>query len=613
MCGIVGAFGQNVDVAELESTLVHLHKRGPDHSGFKSFSGICHMGVARLAMTDPNPRSNQPLSIEKDLYSISFNGEIFNYKSIKDELSSKGVLFNTESDTEVIAKLIAYEGVSAIDSLEGMFAFAFYDSRNNRLVLARDKLGKKPLYYTFINNVFYWSSSLEILNSLSPRKENNIWSDVDYLTLGYRLDPNTGYQGIFALMPGHYIEIESDHTFPQPKRFGRENQILRKECSLRDSLKRAVVVRTEGHESIALSLSGGIDSTIIALILNDLGVKAQAFSAFWSDSDKTRYNSDKNHAKEISQSLGHEFTEVDISSDFNLKNQLHEYLKAMEEPNNNPTGLSTLSLYENVSQKGFKLLLTGDGSDEIFGGYRRYVAASRIPQFLYLNEKHVEKYIFSYKTNFQRKVANFLVNQIDPQDPLRWLNWHWVFTPDELQDITNAQCIRQNTSKIMRNYVSNLSPSLPESSPVESLMRRDHQIWLSMESNRKLDRISMAYSIEARSPFQDENVINIASKLMNQFKYKELDKVLLKKQFPELMDLPVKNEKVGFTSPIGHWMRNEPEFIKESLDFLKTLPGWNTKGLQRYYGAQFKGDYRTNMQLWTLVVYANWLILAHDE
>jgi asparagine synthase (glutamine-hydrolysing) len=128
-----------------------------------------------------------------------------------------------------------------------------------------------------------------------------------------------------------------------------------------------------------------------------------------------------------------------------------------------------------------------------------------------------------------------------------------------------------------------------------------------MESNRKLDRISMAFSIEARSPFQDENVIEIANRIMSQTNFSTLDKGLLKNQFPELENLPVKKEKVGFTSPIGHWMRQEPEFIRDSISYLQRQEGWSRTALEFYSDAQFRGDYRTNMQLWTLVVYSNWL------
>jgi asparagine synthase (glutamine-hydrolysing) len=196
---------------------------------------------------------------------------------------------------------------------------------------------------------------------------------------------------------------------------------------------------------------------------------------------------------------------------------------------------------------------------------------------------------------------------MDPQDPLRWLHWHWVFTPNELQNLLSPSFEIQQITKEISDLVEVLSPRESKAGATQSLMRRDHDIWLSMESNRKLDRISMAFSIEARSPFQDENVIEIANRLMTQTKFTKLDKINLKKEFPELNNLQVKNEKVGFTSPLGHWMRKDPQFIRESIEFLQSQTGWNRTALEYFLDAQFKNDYKTNMQLWTLVVYSNWL------
>jgi asparagine synthase (glutamine-hydrolysing) len=182
-----------------------------------------------------------------------------------------------------------------------------------------------------------------------------------------------------------------------------------------------------------------------------------------------------------------------------------------------------------------------------------------------------------------------------------------VFTPKELQHLIGDLTGVQKISREISGLVEVLSPRGPVSNATQSLMRRDHEIWLSMESNRKLDRISMAFSIEARSPFQDENVIEIANRIMCESNFSTIDKGLLKAEFPELESLPVKREKVGFTSPIGHWMRQEPEFIRDSISYLKGQKRWNRPALDSFSDAQFRGDYRTNMQLWTLVVYSNWL------
>jgi asparagine synthase (glutamine-hydrolysing) len=539
-------------------------------------------------------------------FTISFNGEIYNFKEIRTELMERGISFSTESDTEVLINLIATKGLSGIEELQGMFAFAFYDKIKDTLVIARDKLGKKPLYYSSQQENFFWSSSLELLANLTNEKYTKNDFHLDYLSLGYQLDPNTGYNNIYALLPGHYIEIENGKSLAEPKRFNAQRIKQTDQVSIRNALWNAIRVRTEGHSEIAISLSGGVDSTLIALGLKELGVRSTAFSAFWSNSDKDRYNSDKEHAKDIARVLGHPFVAVDISNNFNLENTLRGYLSAMEEPNNNPSGLSTLALYKAIAENEIKLLLTGDGSDEIFGGYSRHKNVTKLPQLFNLNGKN-QRFLFSRDNRPQRNIANILVSQLDPQDPLRWLHWHWVFTPKELQHLIGDLTGVQKISREISGLVEVLSPRGPVSNATQSLMRRDHEIWLSMESNRKLDRISMTFSIEARSPFQDENVIEIAKRIMCESNFSTLDKGLLKAEFPELESLPVKREKVGFTSPIGHWMRQEPEFIRDSISYLKGQKRWNGPALDSFSDAQFRGDYRTNMQLWTLVVYSNWL------
>jgi asparagine synthase (glutamine-hydrolysing) len=607
MCGIVGGLGVEVSASEIESAVGLLYHRGPDHQGFKSLSDTCHMGVARLAMTDPHPRSNQPLSGSDERFTISFNGEIYNFKEIRKELIEKGLTFRTESDTEVLVNLMATKGLSGLDQLEGMFAFAFYDGLTDSLIIARDGLGKKPLYYSRQRDKFYWSSSLEILVSLTNEEFRENDFQLDYLSLGYQLDPNTGYENIYALLPGHYIEINNGKNFVGPKRFNTQVTKRKYQDSIRNALWNAIKVRTEGHNNIAISLSGGVDSTLIALGLKELGVTSTAFSAFWSNSDKDRYNSDKEHAKEIARILGHEFVAVDISSSFNLENTLRSYLIAMEEPNNNPSGLSTLALYKAIADNKIKLLLTGDGSDEIFGGYSRHKSVGRLPQLFNFGGNKEQKFLFSRENRLQRYIANIVASQLDPQSPLRWLHWHWAFTPKELVRLLSGNIEARDISEWMSSTIEILSPKEPRTGATQSLMRRDHKIWLSMESNRKLDRISMAFSIEARSPFQDENVIEIANRIMSQTNFSTLDKGLLKNQFPELENLPAKKEKVGFTSPIGHWMRQEPEFIRDSISYLQRQEGWSRTALEFYSDAQFRGDYRTNMQLWTLVVYSNWL------
>lgn len=611
MCGILGGIGLSIDSVALESSLGYLIHRGPDHQGFKSFKGNCYMGVARLAMTDPHPRSNQPLISKDGKFAISFNGEIYNYADLREELESENVEFVTKSDTEVLLHVFQKEGIQSLSRLEGMFAFAIYDLENQRVTIARDKLGKKPLYFADKDGCLYWSSSLKVISDLVSSRDKTEIPNLNFLSLGYQLDPSTGYDGIYSLLPGHFLEYELPTTSAIPIKFPKSSQRKPVPTSLRKALLKAIEVRVQGHQKIGLSLSGGMDSTILAIGLRELGIKADTFSAYWSNSDKARYNSDAEHAKEIANLLDHEHHPVDISEDFQLARVLRDYLIAMEEPNNNPSGLSTLALYRAVAGEEIRLILTGDGSDEIFGGYARHSLATKFPRVLKLKSSKLDGQLFCRNTRFDKMLSNLIASQISPSSSKFWLHWHLVFTPSELSRLFNREVTSNSITEYLTNEIEILSPRDEKNIASQSLMKRDHEIWLSMESNRKLDRISMSFSIEARSPFQDENVINFANLAMARNGFRELNKKILRNEFPEIDNIPVKKEKVGFTSPVGHWMREDPNFINESLEFLCEQREFNVKRLETFKNAQFRGDYRTNMQLWTLVVYANWIKLKN--
>ena len=613
MCGILGGMGTSVDSAVLESSLAQLIHRGPDHQGFKGFNANCFMGVARLAMTDPHSRSNQPLVSKDEQFAISFNGEIYNYLDLRQELEDDNVEFATKSDTEVLMAMYQKFGVNSLDRLEGMFAFAIYDLKNQKLTIARDKLGKKPLYYAFSGGCFYWSSSLKVMSNLNLFKNNADIRNLNFLSLGYQIDPNTGYEGIYSLLPGHFLQFQYSKICTMPKRFPKAKAQRSATPSLRKALLKAIERRVEGHEKIGLSLSGGVDSAILAIGLKELGIKAKTFSAYWSNSDKERYNSDAEHAEEIAKLLKHEHHPVDVSKGFKLDLVLRDYLVAMEEPNNNPSGLSTLALYRAVAAEKVRLVLTGDGSDEIFGGYARHSLATKYPRVLGSNTFELDGLLFRRNTTISKKLSNFVASQISPHTPRFWLHWHLVFTPNELSKLLNKEVSRKEIVKYLSDEIEALSPLEENCMATQSLMQRDHQIWLSMESNRKLDRISMFFSIEARSPFQDENVIKFANDAMMNSEFRELNKKILRDEFPEIKDFPVKKEKVGFTSPVGHWMREDARFVNDSLDILCELKEFNAKYLNTFKDSQFRGDYRTNMQLWTLVVYANWIKLRKDS
>lgn len=606
MCGIVGGYGANVQNEWVSNQTHKLSHRGPDSQTDLVFSKNLHFGSARLAMTDPLPRSNQPFCSDKGI--LVFNGEIYNHKDLREELKSNRIQIETESDTEVLLKSLDYWGEGTNQKIEGMYAFAYFNFESNTLILARDTLGKKPLYYLISNGTIHWSSSLKSLREIQTDRTLDSEAVYEYLSLGYTIDPGTIQKEILAVKPGHFLKFTLNNNFIAeltPIKTTIRREYGRNVNLFREVLFSAVATRVEGHPTSAISLSGGLDSAVIALLARQTDSRITAYSASWPDSDKSRYNNDAESARVIAKNLGIEFQEVDIFETELLDVNLREFVRAMEEPNSNPSGLSMMNLYKRISRDSHRLVLTGDGSDEILGGYPRYQSLSRIPNILRINSYHLSKRLDKERNRINSRFFQFLISQSSNRNFDNWLHWHWNFTPAELEELSPKLFSAAN-SKTLRQKLEIINPDF-SANPISFNMQMDREIWLGMESNRKLDRISMNYSIEARSPFQDENVIDFALTFMESTKYKVLEKKFLWDAFPEIKELGVRNDKAGFISPVGHWLRGNPEVVKKALDLLADQLPLNREYLMKLSNAPTSGEYRKIMKLWSLVVLSYWI------
>jgi asparagine synthase (glutamine-hydrolysing) len=354
-------------------------------------------------------------------------------------------------------------------------------------------------------------------------------------------------------------------------------------------------------------MSGGLDSSIVAQITSRSEVDMTAYSAIWADSDKSRYNKDAEIAKVISSRIGIPCTLVEMITTDKLTLALDDFVLAMEEPNANPTGISMMSLYKAIGDDGHRLVLTGDGSDEIFGGYPRYESQSRIPKILSLRGNTVGKLLSSERSSTNNKWIAALLSQTDDRNSNRWTHWHWNFTPGELSRLIRSN---QGQAHIVNQVESSISSSLNAGGKhrIERMMEMDRNIWLTMESNRKLDRISMHNSIEARSPFQDDRVIAAGLNEMAKHKFKKIEKKILWEAFPEMQSLGVRPDKTGFISPVGHWLRGNQKLASDSVDHLHLMGHLNIEHMKKLLSAPADGNYRKIMQLWSLIVLSRWIL-----
>jgi asparagine synthase (glutamine-hydrolysing) len=489
-----------------------------------------------------------------------------------------------------------------------MYAFAYFDKFKELLILGRDPLGKKPLYFSITENSIHWSSSLNSIKALFNNFEINNQALSEYLTLGYTIDPETMISGIRSVQPGRFLHVElsdSKVIMEREIRIAIRKPRADRDRSIRETIKLAVASRLEGHKSAAISLSGGLDSSIVALLASETNTTITGYSASWPDSDKQRYNEDSQAAREIAKNIGIEYKEVEIFKAKDLDQNLRLYIKAMQEPNSNPSGLSMMNLYKSISDDGFRLVLTGDGADEILGGYPRYKSLSRIPNLLNLESKYISHYLEKERTNASKRIMQFLISQSSNNTFDNWFHWHWNFTPHEIR-LLFPSLFSSSNSKSLREKIKLYSIDY-QANAIAFNMNLDREIWLGMESNRKLDRISMFYSIEARSPFQDERVIDAALDYMEEKKFNKIGKQLLWEVFPEMEALGVRKNKSGFISPVGHWLRENPALVDQMIETLAKFLPLSKSHLQQIKTYPHSGNFRKIMQVWSLLVLSYWL------
>jgi asparagine synthase (glutamine-hydrolysing) len=414
------------------------------------------------------------------------------------------------------------------------------------------------------------------------------------------------FSEVKTIKPGEILIIDSDTLKVKgqeqycPKVFGDRVSIFG-----RSDLQNALIERTTGHSKFALSLSGGIDSAILAVEAKNLNLPVTAYSLRWDDSDKPKYNFDSENAQKIAKRLQIPFTVVSMPKVKEIPELIDTFIMAMEEPHSNPTGVSMLPLYSKIRNDGNRLVLTGDGADEIFGGYPRYNQAQNIKYFPQVNSKYLKNIIQA--RNFEKKILNKLaITFTECNSKEFWLYWHLIFGKHnfELLFPNSKQFeISPFTLRLNRYFGKNR---------VRSLMFTDLCTWLTMESNKKLDRISMWNSIEARSPFQSELVINTAYNSMNKSNFKIINKQILKDMYPELKTLPINSQKHGFISPLGHWLRSNPQLVQNSIRYLPQFLPINKSELIRLSQSIVKKNFNEMKMLWSLIILTRWFIKEFD-
>lgn len=622
MCGICGILQYTKEKMNADSLLAmcrRMRHRGPDDQGIyiDNFASNFSLGLGhrRLKIIDLSESGHQPMSNEKKTVWITFNGEIYNYKELRAELLKNGHIFKSDTDTECIVHLYEDYGEDCVKYLRGMFAFAVWDRENQSLMLARDRVGKKPVLYYHKDNRFCFASEFHaLLQNNFISKEIRPESINYYLTYGYIPAPLTIYKDIYKLSPAHILLIKNNTL--KVKNYWEPNykdKIKISEHEAADEvlrlLKEAVRVRLTSDVPLGAFLSGGTDSSAVVALMSQLCAnKVKTFSIGFdeSDYDELRY------ARNIAHRFGTEHREFIVRP--KALDILPLLLERYGEPYADSSCIPTYYVAQQTKQY-VTVALNGDGGDELFAGYERYqamLAAEKIPD---MAKKMLSGFslLLPDSVNFRskaRRIKRFINGAILPFQT-RYFKWVSIFDDDLKKSVCSVDFIKSASQSNVLNFIALYLHALRGTSIIDSLLFTDTMTYLPNDLLVKVDIATMANSLEARSPFLDQGLMEFAAQLPAEYKMKNfIKKYILKKAIKNLVPREnIYRKKMGFGVPIGNWFRSDlKDFLSEvilskvSLNRGYFKPG-TIKNMVRLH-IEKKADYSS--QLWALLILELW-------
>ena len=626
MCGIVGLVrndGKPIDEGLLARMNEAIRHRGPDEDGFY-VNGSVGLAMRRLAIIDLKS-GQQPIHNRDRTAWIVFNGEIYNYLELREKLEKLGHTFYTNSDTEAIVHAYDQYGSDCPKHLRGMFAFAIWDERTQELFLARDRVGKKPLLYAEVNGQLVFGSEFSAI-LLHPDVSKEIRPEaIDcYLSFMCVPAPLTAYRAIKKLEPGHSLrwrkgEVKTERYW-QPD-FSKKLDISEEEAGERaiEILRDAVKVRLMSEVPLGAFLSGGIDSSaVVALMSQESSEKVKTFSIGFEEQDF----SELQHAKRIAEHVGADHHEFIVRPD--AVEILPMLVEHYGEPYADSSAVPTYYVARET-RRHVTVALNGDGGDESFAGYERYIAMGltekyrKVPAFF--RESLIKEAVNRIPTSPIRKStvnsAKRLLEVVSKPRVNRYMHWMSVFN-EGLKEPLYSEAFREQTDRAFAaSFLDTWFKKANGNGPVDTLLLTDLMTYLPNDLLVKVDIATMAVSLEARSPFLDHHVIEFAASLPERLKLRRLTtKYLLKKVLRRL--LPAENldrRKMGFGVPIGHWFRGKMQpFLREVVLSDKALRrGFFKPEVVKHLVEQHTRSERDySHQLWTLLMLELWFLRFID-
>ncbi|MCQ4726820.1 asparagine synthase (glutamine-hydrolyzing) [Anaerotignum faecicola] len=601
MCGFCGFTGELIKKDEiLEKMMDKIVHRGPDSGGRHTGDKIA-MGFRRLSIIDLDAGS-QPMYNETNDIVITFNGEIYNYQSLREELIAKGHVFKNNSDTEVLIHSYEEYGKGMLKHLRGMFAFVIWDSKNETLFGARDFFGIKPFYYAVIDGELVFASEIKsILEYPGFKKEVNKEALESYLTFQYSVLPETFFKGVFKLMPSHCLTYKNggldierywEPVFEADEEKSFSEFVEEIDAAMQDSIKKHKISDVE----VGSFLSSGVDSSYVAACF-------KGDKTFTVGFDYEKYN-EIDFAKKLSEKI-----EIDNYSKLISKDEYWDILPTvqyhMDEPLADPSAVALYFVSKTAAQH-VKVALSGEGADEFFGGYNIYKEPDALKPITSL-PRPIRKAAgaVAKAVPFKIKGKNYIIRGSKDLEE-RFIGNAYMFTQKDREKVLKTYTGRNTPQSVTKPFYDKVK----DKDDVTKMQYIDIHLWLIGDILLKADKMSMANSLEVRVPFLDREVFSVARKLPKKYKVtKENTKVAMRAAANKYVpDMVAEKKKLGFPVPIRIWLREEKYYniIKEAFESEEAKEFFKTDEIVKLLDLHKCGKEDNSRKIWTIYMFLVW-------
>lgn len=618
MCGIVGIYDfdqkKSIDESLLRRMTNTISHRGPDNQGIL-IDQNCGLGLRRLTIIDTTEQPQPILHNEDQSLFITYNGEIYNFPQLKEELLRKGHRFYTATDTEMILHLYEEEGVECVKKLNGMFAMAIWNQKKQELFLARDHLGIKPLYYREQGGSFYFASEIKpILEDEGVAREVDPESLVAYLHYRYTPAPKTMFKGIYKLLPGYRMVVNKrgvrseqywDFGFEKSKEEGsegKEEEWIREVGKL---LRESVKLQLLSDVPLGAFLSGGIDSSIVVGLMSQMmNEPVQTFSVGFSESeyDETFF------ARQIAKRFKTNHQEVIVGpEDVRL---LPKIIWHLDEPLADPAAIPTY-LLSKLAREKVKVVLTGEGGDELFAGYKEDFPSRLALGWAIMPESLRERLADLVEKMPEIKGRTPLYRSLLPKKERAQHILRDAFRFVDLEDLTKAGPLLAKARPLFEPLFEKYWRESKGWDWLSQMLYLETKLWLPDDPLMKVDKMTMANSLEARVPILDYRLVELAAKIPSEVKIQNrIEKYVLRKAFGKIMPWEILNRKKhAFDVPIKEWLQDELRYLVDQVLSEKEMKNQallSSMKIKELVELHYQGKKDFSYEIWNLLNFSLW-------